>query len=436
MSTQPMTPFTRFAVLALAAATLSASPASAQPADSFKREGEGQRRVQLNDMERKPFDQALWSKVSGWSTTAPTPGDLSGKVVVVCLWADWYAPSRRVITQSLRLAERFANDGVVVVFVHHSEGWDGARKPTPPKEGVIFSGHDTKNEFRTAILADQDPNYYVIDRAGQMRFADLDKSALESAVEFLVKETVNDASEINQRLAREAAQREADARRAGAINSAVSMVEIPELDFPAPTPDVYRGVTWPKFPPKQNAQPEDPNNPPAPIPMRLPSAGWLTPRPPEAGRATLMYFWHPDSRFTTQIMPTMDMIRTQRSRDLVVVGVVSVLKDNSVAQNKDLESDPKKVADRLAEFFRGRDLRHAIVTDLSNGLYEASLRGEGTNAVPLPWVAIVSSDGILRWSGWMGEPSFQAALERVVNSDPGIQARRAVEAEYLRRNNK
>jgi hypothetical protein len=431
-----MTLFTRFAVLALAAATLTASPAPAQPADSFKREGEGQRRVQLNSMERKPFDQTLWSKVSGWTGSAPTPGDTSGKVVVICLWADWYAPSRRVVTQSLRLAERFAAEGVVVVFVHHAEGWEDARKPTPPKTGVIFSGHDAKSEFRTAILADQDPNYYVIDRAGQMRFADLDKAALEPAVEFLLKETVTDASAINERLAREAAERDAQARRADAINSAVSMVEIPELEFTAPTPDIYRAVTWPKFPPKQNAQPEDPNNPPAPIPMRLPGAGWLTPRPPETGRATLMYFWHPDSRFTTQIMPTMDMLRTQRSRDLVVVGVVSVLKDNSVAQSKDLESDPKKVADRLTQFFRGRDLRHAIVTDLSNGLYEASLRGESNTAVPLPWVAIVSSDGILRWSGWMGEPSFQAALERVVNTDPGIQARRAVEAEYLRNQNR
>ena len=403
-------------------------------ADDFKREGEGARRAALNSMELKPFDATAWSKLSDWTNGGPvSPADTSGRVVVICTWSDWYAPSKRALNQALKLASAHPATDLVVIAVHGALEWDKANKPAQPANGFFRVAKDTNGEFRKAIMADQDPNFYVIDRAGQMRFADLDKSALDAAVASLLKEKTEDAGVINARLAREAAERDAEIRRTAAINTGASMVEIPELPFPPPSADDYKNAKWPKMPKAgDHEQPPDPNNPPAPIAFRLPEAGWLGPKPPNAGRATLVYFWNPDTLISfneMNVMNRMDLIKTQRSRDLVVAGIVTRLGDQNTDPSK--QDDPKKMKERAEKFIAGRDLKQSTFFDPTGGLLEIARRGRSF-PIPAPWVAIASSDGVLRWSGWMGLPSFEAALEQVLLVDPGVQARRAVEAEYLR----
>ena len=48
------------------------------------------------------------------------------------------------------------------------------------------------------------------------------------------------------------------------------------------------------------------------------------------------------------------------------------------------------------------------------------------------FVCIVSSDGVLRWAGGTWFPSYQAALEQIIREDPGVQARRKVEAAFIK----
>ncbi len=422
-------------LILVAGLVLSAGLASPALGDDFKREGEGARRSALDKMELKPFPAEAWAQLTDWTNgAAPTPGDLNGKVILICTWADWYAPCKRAMNQATKLAEKYGKDGLVVIAPHNATGWAEAKKPAAPKDSVFLLANDPKGEFRKAINADQDPNFYVIDRAGQMRFADLDKSAVEGAVESLLKEKAEDAASINTKLATDAAKKEAESRRTASINQGASLVDLPEISFPEPSADRYKNAAWPRMPKLENEPaPADPNSPPPPIQMLLPETGWIGPKPQLKGRARLVYFWHPDARLTTQIMPRMDTLKMQRSRDLVVVGAASKIADNT-GENK-LELDPKKLEARVREFTSARNLKHSIIVDPSGQLFDTSRRSQ-TGEFPIPWVAIVSSDGVMRWSGPMGAPSFEAALDKVLGVDPGIQARRAAEAEYLSKHGK
>jgi hypothetical protein len=429
----------KIAQFAIAGLILAAGAAPLNAADDFKREGEGARRATLDAMELKPFKAEAWSKLTDWTNGgAISPADTSGKVVVICTWADYYPPGKRALTQALKLAEKHSAADLVVVAAYNSSlptGWKDAQKPAQPKDACFRIANDASGDFRKSLHADQDPNFYVIDRAGQMRFADLDKASLEPAVDMLLKEKTDDASGINSQLAKDAAARDAEARRTAAINTGASMVELPELPFTPPTPDAYKEAKWPKMPKLNDYEPapEPGQAAPPPIGFRIPDSGWIGPKPVSTGRAALVYFWHPEARVSYAAMDVfskMDLIKTQRSRDLVVAGIVTKLYDQGSDQTK-LELDPKKLKERVEKFIAGRDLKQSIYLDPAGALFDISRRGK-SYPIPAPWVAIISSDGIMRWSGPMGLPSFEAALEQVLRVDPGVQARRAVEAEYLR----
>jgi hypothetical protein len=120
-----------------------------------------------------------------------------------------------------------------------------------------------------------------------------------------------------------------------------------------------------------------------------------------------------------------------------IVGLISPVNaptaDNS--GTKKLEVDPAKLTPKLAEWQKTVPLEHYITMDPSGGIFD-EMRKKYTNyqdgGVPVPWVAIVSSDGIMRWWGWMGDGKFQGTFERIVALDPGVKARRAAEEAYIR----
>src|SRR4030095_5940001 len=55
-------------------------------------------------------------------------------------------------------------------------------------------GVDAQNEFRKALLSTQDPDFYIVDRAGNLRYADVETASVEGAVNFLVDETADTAA--------------------------------------------------------------------------------------------------------------------------------------------------------------------------------------------------------------------------------------------------
>jgi thiol-disulfide isomerase/thioredoxin len=395
------------------------------------REGEGARRKYCDGLELKPFDVTNWSKLSEWTNGgAITPADVSGKVVLIVTWADWYEPSVRALKLAKRLADAHGKDGLVVVAAHDAQGWKEAKKPAAEKDTVFLLALDAKGEFRKAIGQDQDPDFFVIDRAGQMRYCDITTDSVESAVQYLLKEKGEDAANINSKMAADAAAKDLEKRRTDALRHGVDLTSLPEIPFTMPLPEAYKDVKWPKMPRDPNAPPEDPKNPDPPIVMNTPDVGFYPKKPEMNGRAILMYFWNPDVRSSFAVMPQMDQIQKMYQRDLVVIGVVSPIRSANNQEAK-LDGDVEKIQKKLEEFTKTYNLGHTQLIDLQGTLLQTATN-RNQNTILLPWGASMSSDNVLRWGGWLALPQAEGAFDRVLAVDPGIQARKRAEEEYIR----
>lgn len=421
------------ALLVTCAATLVAVPAIA---DDVVRVGTGDHRRQLDKLELAPFPADAWAKLSAWTNGTFAPGAISGKPVLIVTWLDYTPAGKRAVGLAKRMADKFAGDGLVVIAVHGEQEWDKAAKPTAGPGATLLVAHDAKGEFRAAVSADHDPAFFVVDRSGQMRFADVASESVEAAVTIVAKESPEQAGGVKGRLAADAAQRDADLRRSNAINQGADLRAIPEVDFEVPKPDAYKGLKWPTMPKEDNNSGREPQGEIA-FP-KLDSPAWLNGKKPNPkGRASVVYFWSPTSRATYEnAMPRMDLLQRQHARDLNVIGVMTfITENNSGARNPD---DEKVFVESLRKFAVSRNVDHFIMPDAGGSVMTTALNGrqytwQGTTRPPLPLVAVVSSDGVMRWSGWLETDAFMAAVDQVVAVDPGIRARRAAEDAYLRK---
>lgn len=406
----------------LIAALLVASSLGCIATADVVREGTGARRTALNAMELKPFPAEAWGKLSEWTSGTPiASADTSGQVVLICTWAGWYQPSTRALALATRLAKEKAKDGLVVVAAHNPEGWAEAEKPAVPEGAKMFIAHDAKGEFRKMLMVDQDPDFYVIDRAGQMRFADIDTGSVEAAVKSLLEESAEKAAGINASLAAAKTKQEEDFRRTGDIRQEVDIRSLPEVPFTDPTPEAYSSASWPRAPKRDGYDTSTGGN------ITLPEEGFFPAKPKTKGRVLIVYVFSPYVRFTfDEILPSMDQLQRQMGRDVAVVGsVVPIRPDNQQSNQED--QDPTRVTKMAEQFVAARRLDHAIIAD---GGSSAGFSGSSVSS--LPYVAIASSDGVVRWSGDPRTPAFRAAVDQVLRSDPGVKARRAAEEKYIK----
>ncbi|GIK19529.1 MAG: hypothetical protein AMXMBFR77_18460 [Phycisphaerales bacterium] len=422
----------RIPSLLLAAAVL-AFPALGQ--DGVIRESTGERLARLTKMELVPFDGANWKLLSSWTNgDALTSEGTNGKVVVIMTWAGWNPVAARALPMAKRLHDNYESEGLIVVGVHHGTGWEEGLKAAE-RAGIKFLlAHDAENKFREALLVDQDPDFYVIDRAGQLRYADIVTESVETAIRATLGETVEEAAGIRGRLADEVQRRDAEARRTEAIRSQIDLRTLPEVPFMPPSKAAYEATTWPT-PPKddQNRGQQQPQEPPL---LVLPKEGYHPAPPATAGRAVVVYFWHPNERDSYSIMNEMDRLQRQLGRDLVVVGALVPLQGQNQGwqQQQDNRNDPAVLSARMTQFRNARQLDHALLLDIA-GVSVASVpnrQGYGTTTVPVPYAVLASSDGLVRYWGNPVSPAFRSALDRVIRDDPGIAARRRAEAEYIR----
>ncbi|NUQ67584.1 MAG: hypothetical protein HUU18_04805 [Phycisphaerales bacterium] len=421
--------------LAVVLVVLGGSLASAQhQADpSIVREGEGPRRGQLNKMELAPFPADAWSLLSDWKHGAAPAAD--GKVVLICTYADWYPSAKRGFALAQRLAQTKAKDGLIVVAVHHKDGWDAAAKG----DSSVILAHDAQGKFRERLLVDQDPDFYFIDRSGQLRYADVATESVEQAVDLLLAEKADAAAGLKGRLADEAQARDLELRRIDAMRDQVDLTSIPELPFPEPSPEAIKAAKWPPLPRDPSAQ-QGQATLLEPKPVALPDTNWFPRKPELKGRAVLLYLWHPDLPGSFHgIMHNADLLQRQYGRDLVVVGVLSPL--STSINNQQLtedQRDPVKLQKKLEEVAKSRKFDHFLTIDPGNAIFDALQNQQ--NVIPWPFFVIVSSDKMARWWPVVSQGGQTvvagvdpiAALLQVLKVDPGVQARRAVEAEWIR----
>ncbi len=434
-------------ILALAglmlATVASGSEIIEPPGADLPREGTGERRAVLDAMELKPFDASLWKQLSDWTNgEALDASSTKGKVVLVYTWTSYLPTSLRPISTLTRLEKQHGGDGLIVVGVHPDTAWEDAATQLKRRRGDFRIARDATGAFREALHVDQDPDFYLIDRAGQMRFADLDTSALTRAVEILVGETTEEARTLNDRL--EAERRKADLEfgRTRDIRQEVQLSDIPELPFPEPSAELYAMVEWTRVVSEDEAR-NSRNRPPPPPGSRpaFEDSAFYPTKPNFKGRITVAYFFNPKVYQSFQTyQEEANHLQKALGRDAVVLGVMTPVVDpnNRSSRNRE-EIDPIKWANDFETFAKTRDPKHTLVSD-PGGTFVAALtanrrggRDDGVFAAGnSPYVAIVSSDGVIRWHGPVSSRWFKFMLDEALRLDPGVAARRAVEEMYRR----
>lgn len=419
----------RHSALVLAATLAVAGQAIAQQDTTILREATGDRAAALAEMERQPFDAKLWSSLEGWTNgDALDAAATEGKVVLIATWASWNPASTRVLPMLQNLQTLHETDGLIVVGVHHQQGWEKGNEMIAQRRYVIRNAHDKGGKFREAIQADQDPDFYLIDRAGQLRYADIRTESVQDAVKQLIGEDVATAASLNERLAAKAAEADAALRKPRAIQSSLDLHSLPEVPFVAPTPDMYTWADWPK-PKEDDNNSRNQNDGPSARPA--PDSGWISGvKPSTAGRAVVYYSWRLDDTRSAEIARQMERLQTQLGRDAVIVGVCTGIHSEDRGSRNQDQVEPAVFVQRMERFRRSHGITHPMIADIGGNLFTSNSNSRGSNQ---DYVAmVVSSDSIVRWDGAVSDPAFRASLDRVVDIDPGVQARRAAEQAYIR----
>jgi thiol-disulfide isomerase/thioredoxin len=177
----------RTLTVAIALALMGAAPQD-KKADDFKREGDGERRAQLDEMEGKAPPEL---KVTDWQNTAGKVlrlRDLRGKVVVIDFWGVWCGPCRAAMPHLKELYEKHKGDGLEIIGIHTTNAGDKMAEYVKEEKLPWPVALDIEEGTVKGFRVDSFPDYYVIDRSGKLRFADLANAEVDRAVEALLKE--------------------------------------------------------------------------------------------------------------------------------------------------------------------------------------------------------------------------------------------------------
>ncbi|NNE93478.1 MAG: TlpA family protein disulfide reductase [Verrucomicrobiales bacterium] len=79
-------------------------------------------------------------------------------------------------------------DRVVLIGVHSKSGGDKMAAFVKENKIPYPVAHDAEGKTQKAFVADSFPDYFVIDKKGVLRVADLANSELDKAIEAMLKE--------------------------------------------------------------------------------------------------------------------------------------------------------------------------------------------------------------------------------------------------------
>jgi len=124
-----------------------------------------------------------------WMNSNPlTLGGLKGKIVVLDFWATWCGPCIAAIPHNNQVAKKYADKGVVFIGVCAMRGAE-KMAATAKAKGITYPiAADDGGATVKAYGVNSYPDYYIIDRSGNLRWADLANKDLEKAIELLLKE--------------------------------------------------------------------------------------------------------------------------------------------------------------------------------------------------------------------------------------------------------
>jgi len=392
-------------------------------------------------MELQAFPAAVWESQASWANGDPLKAaDLDGKPALIVNWASWNAASVRALSLAQRMADKFAGQGLVVVGLHHPQGWESAAE-TAKTKGVKFRiAHDKDSAYRKALKIDHEPEYYVIDRAGHLRYASVSSTSVEDAVSEVSSETVAQAGDLPRILKERAEQEQAQGRRTASIRPDFELQSIPAVPpgYSQPAEAAYKAVRWPTMEKEVGKAFGLLDNDGKALEPKLAfqPIAWYPKKPETTGRVQVIYFWHPEvHRSYDKVFDQMDLLQEQRARDVVVVGALigaKVLDKNRNQNGGQPQEETFEVLKRKWESFTSsRSYSHALAVDIAGSCLTSLNQQGGSDKFPIPGAMIVSTDGTVRWIGWINSFDFKSAMDRVVENDPGVRNRRAADRAYI-----
>jgi hypothetical protein len=424
----------------LAGSAAIAAPSADDPQLGFR--GAGATRAALDAMQLKPFDQSLWSNLSNFSGPEFKKDELNGKVVLIVTWANFYRISWGAMRTAESLYEKYKDKGLVVIGVHNPVSPAGAAEKA--KElGVTFTlAEDKDGKFRAGLKADQDPNVYIIDRAGQMRFAQVETSSMDDGVEYLVKETAEHAADYPKMLEKRRAAAEADRWKTRDSTRGL-VVNEPNVTFPEPDEEAYKNARWPyKVGKAEKDAITDKTKYEPPTIKDWPEEDWVPSAPKHAGRLLVVYFMDPKEVEMLEVIPTMNRLYDKYHRDAVVCASlfkegVGGIGNTGNTNNSGGDSDADKLKQRNKELMSTLLKTHPINHFMNPTVLHAENFDANDENFQFLWsgkreefgiCCILSTDMKIRWFGNAHDPSLPIAIERIAAVDPAVLARRRAEA--------
>lgn len=436
--------------------------ASSEPlmASEVIREGTGVRRDALNKMELAPFDTSVVTGLTDWNNSDPlTAADLSGKVVVIYTWAGYLPTATRPLSIVNRVYEQYSDKGLIVIGAHSAEAFEDGLEQAKRRRATFPIARDADGSLRRALQVDQDPDIYIIDRSGRMRFADIDTGSLERAVSTLIGESTDDAATLLERMDADASAQAEAARRSQRLRSQIDLRTLPWVDFEQPSDEAYESASWPvKREDDSRRRRSRRGAPSGPGSVSFDGEiNWHPSAPQHTdGRATLVYLFTPDivsdaargGFDAVQLFQQMDQLQAAHARDLLVVGVmVTGAEDTRRRRRNDdgaeREKNAREAAENFEKIMRDIPVNHPRAFDPSGRVVTSRLtpdngdtRSSRDARFLLPYHILASSDKQVRWHGALiGSleriAEWEAALDTVLRVDPGIKARREAEERYI-----
>jgi cytochrome c biogenesis protein CcmG/thiol:disulfide interchange protein DsbE len=380
-------PTTR-SVLTAAGVALAALPLLAM-APRVAREGDGAHREKMSELEAKPFPADAMKGLTEWAGGDAISPELFGEggVVVFAYIDSTNGASMTMLNRMTRLERENADKGLRVFAVHAEENWDKLESLAADNRVRVPVAKDTGGAFKAAMGIDDDPDVYLIDRAGLLRYADVESRAVESTVTWLLRETPESA------LA--AAKAEASTRRE-AMKEDGSAEERTAVRTAAPaTTEQYASAKWPEH----NAGSLNATNVQGKrLPVALGNEAWLTEQQDLSGKVIVLDFWATWCGPCIRAMPSLDSLQKSYPRDIAVLGVGGQGEDRATVE----------------KFLKSNRHSYGQLFDGNQRVY----RSLGVRAIP--HVVVLSSDGVVRWQGNPLDSKFRQAVDAVIRADPGL----------------